>query len=91
MRSLSVLYMRGLVDRRPVLAPVVVRRSIELPSNIPPTLPLLARNSLMIFSFQLSGVLSDMGSPSWFVLNSLYIDGLHVDGLVHYEQYTRYI
>src|SRR5947209_14570933 len=48
MRSPSGRYMTGVVRRSPLLAPVLVSSSTGEPSNGPPTLPSLARNSSMI-------------------------------------------
>src|ERR671918_368374 len=45
-------YATGLTRSLPVLAPRVWRRSTFAPSNGPPTLPSLARNSSMILAFQ---------------------------------------
>src|SRR5262245_42344436 len=46
----------GLTRSLPLLAPVVCSRSSVAPSNGPPTLPPLARNSAMMLSFQLSAM-----------------------------------
>src|SRR2546422_5057638 len=51
-RSPSAWYITGLTRTSPLLAPVLCSNSNGAPSNGPPTLPALARNSSMIFSFQ---------------------------------------
>src|SRR6266581_301024 len=53
------MYIIGFTRSCPVLAPTVCRRSTGAPSNGPPTLPSLARNSSIILLFQsdISGVL----------------------------------
>ena len=60
-------YIIGVVWRFPDFAPVVLSRSTGAPSNWPPTLPLLARNSSTTLLFQ--SFISDIGgSPprgSW--------------------------
>src|SRR5437764_15481672 len=59
-RSPSRRYIVGVVRRWPLLAPIVVSRSKGLPSQNPPTLPLFARNSSIVWLFQsfMSGMLS---------------------------------
>src|SRR5205085_1635359 len=47
-RPPSGMYIRGVVRRCPLLAPVLVSSRTGAPSNEPPTLPSLARNSSMI-------------------------------------------
>src|SRR4029077_15057377 len=53
------MYIIGFTRSCPVLAPTVCRSSSGAPSNGPPTLPWLARNSSMILLFQsdISGTL----------------------------------
>src|SRR5690349_9420674 len=53
------MYIIGFTRSCPVLAPTVCRSSSGAPSNGPPTLPSLARNSSMILLFQsdISGTL----------------------------------
>src|SRR6266496_2027405 len=57
------MYIIGFTRSCPVLAPTVCKRSTGAPSNGPPTLPSLARNSSMILLFQsdISGILIFVG------------------------------
>src|SRR5258708_37087458 len=45
-------YWVGVTYSRPLLRPWWCTRTIGAPSKIPPTLPSLARNSVMVFAFQ---------------------------------------
>src|SRR5258706_3842985 len=56
-RSPSWVYATGLTRSCLLFAPVVWSRSNGLPAKLPPTLPPFARNSSMIFVFQLFVVL----------------------------------
>src|SRR5437762_8928681 len=58
------MYIIGFTRSCPVLAPTVCRSSSGAPSNGPPTLPSLVRNSSMILLFQsdISGVLIFLSS-----------------------------
>src|ERR1700760_3297740 len=47
-------YITGVTNSRPLLRPRWCSRTIGAPSKGPPTLPSLARNSVMVFAFQSS-------------------------------------
>src|SRR6516162_3899965 len=60
-------YIIGFTRGCPVLAPTVCRSSSGAPSNWPPTLPPLARNSSMILLFQ--SVISGVSAPALYLLD----------------------